>query len=104
MEGMRNILKSSVGKALRELREEDRIAAAWAVACGRLLAERSAVVGFDRGWVRIEVTEDAWLRQFISMRSQLLEELSRIAEVKVDGIHFELKRLDLVEKGNSGNE
>ncbi|NYF50452.1 DciA family protein [Tunturiibacter gelidoferens] len=89
LEGMRDMLRGSLGKSLHGLQEEDRLAAAWPVACGKAMAERGQIVGFENGIVRIDVDDGAWLRQLISMRRQLAGELSRISGVTVSEIHFE---------------
>jgi Dna[CI] antecedent, DciA len=91
MEGMRDLLKGALGRSLNRLQAEDRLAAAWPVACGRALAERGTVVGFTDGLVHVEVTDGAWLRQMMSMQGQLAAELERIAGIQVRGIHFEVK-------------
>lgn len=90
MERMREIVRGSLSRSLRALSEEDRIAAAWTIACGRALAERSSVVSFDEGLVRVGVPDAAWLRQFLAMRAQLVRDVSQIAEVAINDIHFEL--------------
>jgi predicted nucleic acid-binding Zn ribbon protein len=92
MEGMRDLLKGVLGRSLAGLSEEDRLAAAWPVACGKMMAEHGTVVGFAEGVVRVEVADGAWLRQLMSMRGQLAREMARIAAVKVTEIHFESKR------------
>jgi predicted nucleic acid-binding Zn ribbon protein len=92
LEGMRDVLKGSLGRSLQALREEDTLAAAWTVACGRAMAERGQVVGFENGVIRIEVEDGLWLRQLLSMRRQLTAELSHISGVTVSEIHFEKKR------------
>jgi hypothetical protein len=51
------------------------------------------VVGYADGIVWIEVAEESWLRQMMSMRGQLTGELARISGVKVSKIHFERKRM-----------
>lgn len=94
LEGMRDLLKGSLGRSLEGLREEDRLAAAWPVACGKALAERGVIVGYTDGVVRVQVEDSAWLQQLMSMRRQLAREMSRIAGVRVSEIHFEKKRLD----------
>src|ERR1700751_152482 len=45
MQGVREVLRGSLGRSLRALPEEDRLAAAWVVACGPALAERAEVLG-----------------------------------------------------------
>jgi hypothetical protein len=91
MEGMRDLLKGSLGRSLRAMPDEDRLAAAWPVACGKALAERGAVVGYADGVIRVDVENNAWLRQMMSMQGQLAGEMGRIAGVGVRGIHFEVK-------------
>ena len=92
MEAMRELLRGSLGRSLRDLRDEDRLAAAWTVACGRAMAERGEVVGYEDGAVRIAVTSAAWMQQMRSMSGMLEREMARIAGMPVAGIHFELKR------------
>jgi predicted nucleic acid-binding Zn ribbon protein len=92
MEGIRDLLKRSLGQSLNSLRDEDRLAAAWPVACGKTMAERGTVVGYDDGVLRVQVEDGAWLQQLMSMRGQLAGEMARIAGVRVSEIHFEMKR------------
>jgi predicted nucleic acid-binding Zn ribbon protein len=94
LEGMRELLRGSLGRSLQALEDEDRLAAAWPVACGRAMAGRGKVLRFENGVVQVEVADSAWLRQLTSMRGQLAGELARIAGVKVAEIHFEMKRND----------
>ena len=94
LEGMRDLLKGSLGRSLGALSDEDKLAAAWPVACGKAMAERGTVVGYADGVVRVQVEDGAWLRQLMSMRGQLAGEMSRIAGVRVGEIHFERKRND----------
>ena len=48
MEGMRELLRGSLGRSLQAMRPEDKLAAAWPVACGKAMAERGEVVGLCR--------------------------------------------------------
>jgi len=92
MEGIRDLLKRSLGQSLNSLSDEDRLAAAWPVACGKTMAARGTVVGYDDGVLRVRVENRAWLQQLTSMRGQLAGEMARIAGVTVSEIHFEMKR------------
>jgi hypothetical protein len=93
MEAMRELLRGSMGRSLRMMRDEDRLAAAWAIACGRAMAEHGAVIGYDDGGVvRIEVSDQVWMGQMISLRGILARDMARIAGLPVSGIHFELKK------------
>lgn len=90
---MREVLRGSLGRSLRTLSEEDRIAAAWAVACGPVLAQRAEVLGFDAERVlHVRVLDPAWREQFAQMRTMLTEDLRRIAGVRLQTIHFEEER------------
>ena len=94
LEGMRDLVRGSMGRSLRALTDEDKLAAAWPVACGKAMAERGAVVGYVDGVVLLEVAGEVWMRQMMSMRTQLAGEMARISGVKVSEIHFEMKRND----------
>ena len=49
------LLRGTLGRSLKAMREEDRLAAAWPVACGEAMAEHGEVVGYEDGVVRIVV-------------------------------------------------
>lgn len=88
---MRELLKGSLRRSLGAMRDEDKLAAAWPVACGKAMAERGTVMGYADGVVEVQVADRAWLQQMMSMRGQLAGELARISGVKVCEIHFEVK-------------
>jgi hypothetical protein len=92
MEAMRDVLRGTLGRSLRGISEEDRLAAAWTVACGCAMADRGRVVGYTGGVVRIEVADPTWLRQMISLRSVLEREMARISGLPVKGIDFGLQK------------
>jgi predicted nucleic acid-binding Zn ribbon protein len=92
MEAMRELLRGSLRSSLGGMREEDRLAAAWTVACGPAMAEHGAVVGYEAGVVRVEVAGAVWMRQMISLGGVLEREMARISGVPVAAIHFELKK------------
>jgi len=92
MEAMRALLRGSLRSSLGGMREEDRLAAAWTVACGPAMAEHGAVVGYEAGVVRVEVAGAVWMRQMISLGGVLEREMARISGVPVAAIHFELKK------------
>jgi hypothetical protein len=92
MEAMRELLRGSLKSSLGGMREEDRLAAAWTVACGRAMAEHGTVVGYAAGVVRVEVADAMWMREMISLGGVLEREMARISGVPVAAIHFELKK------------
>jgi hypothetical protein len=90
MQGMRDLLRSSLGRSLRDLGPADRLAAAWPVACGTALAAHGELGDLDaNGVLHVLVRQQAWLETFRSMRSALASDLARIAAVPVREIHFE---------------
>ena len=90
MQGMRDVLKISLARSLRELGDEDRLAAAWTVACGAALASHGEVLHLDEERVlHVRVVGAEWASQFLQMRSMLVKEMARIAGVRLNGLHFE---------------
>jgi hypothetical protein len=90
MQRMRDLLRGSLGRSLSALPEEDRLAAAWPVACGPALAAHGEVMGLDAEHVlHVRVLHAAWREQFAQMRSTLTNDLRRIAGVQLEAIHFE---------------
>lgn len=89
MEGMRTLLRGSLGKSLATLTPFDRLAAAWPVACGSALASRGELLAFEDGRLTVRVADATWLDQMRAMRQRLTGELARIAAVELREIHFE---------------
>jgi hypothetical protein len=90
MQAMRDVLRGTLGRSLRTLSDEDRLAAAWAVACGPALAARAEVLHLDEDRVlHIRVLQAGWREQFVQMRTMLTDDLRRIAGVQLRTIHFE---------------
>ena len=73
------------------MQAEDRLAAAWPVACGAAMAGHGEVAGYANGLVYVRVTDAAWLQQMRSMSAVLQRELGKIAGLAVTGIHFEVQ-------------
>ncbi len=89
MQGMRELLRSSLGKSLSGLTPVDKLMVAWPVACGRSMAEHGVVTEYAEGAVTIEVSDDPWLQQMLTLRGQLTADLRRIAGVELREIHFQ---------------
>lgn len=92
MQRMRYLLRGSLGRSLRELPPEDRLAAAWAVAAGPALAARAEVTGYHEGELTLHVRGKEWIETIAHMRPVLQSELSRIAGVPVTAIHLKQTR------------
>ncbi len=88
---MRDLMRGTLRGSLRAMSPEDRLAAAWPVACGCAMAEHGVIAGFADGVLSIQVADPAWLAQMRSMRPVLEHDLARIAGVPISAIHFELR-------------
>jgi hypothetical protein len=89
MQRMRDVLRDSMRRTLAPLSDEDRLTAAWRVACGPALADHAEVLHLDSESVlHVRVTGAVWMQQFLTMRSALANDLGRIAGVRLSGIHF----------------
>ncbi len=97
MEGMRELLRGNLRRSLRAMGEMDRLVAAWPVVCGTTMAVHGDIVGYYEGTVSINVADQEWMQQMLSMQGQIAGELSRIAGVRVTAIHFEKKAAGLRE-------
>jgi predicted nucleic acid-binding Zn ribbon protein len=89
MQGMRDMLRGTLGRSLRPLPALDRLAAAWPVACGSALAGHGEVSGYEDGIVHIVVASSEWMQPLSHMKLVLQSDLARIAGVPVTAIHFE---------------
>lgn len=101
---MRDVLRHTLGRSLRTLSDEDRLVAAWAVACGPALAARAEVLHLDEDRVlHVRVLQPGWREQFAQMRTMLTDDLRRIAGVRLQTIHFEGQR-SVRERGLEGRQ
>jgi predicted nucleic acid-binding Zn ribbon protein len=93
MENMRQMLRGSLGRSLENFPAFERLSAAWPVACGTAMARKATLLGLSEGYLDVEVEDVAWMEQLRGMQTVLEHELARIADVKLAGIHFQLKGL-----------
>jgi hypothetical protein len=102
MQRMRELLRGSLGRSLRALPDEDRLAAAWPVACGPALASHAEILHLDAEQVlHIRVIGPEWMQPFLQMRSALASDLGRIAGVPLSGIHFQEPAANLPKRQGS---
>lgn len=90
MEGIREVLRSTLCKSLSAAPLEDRLAAAWPLVCGKALAIHGTISGYENGIVQIEVSDELWMRQMRSNEGRLIAGLAQVANAKVRGIHFKV--------------
>ena len=88
MQGMRDLLRTSLGKSLTGLSPLDRLAAAWPVAAGHAIAGRSEVTSLQDGVATVTVADRGWQTQLRAVGTQLQADLARISRVPLADILF----------------
>lgn len=88
MQQLRDLLRNNLSRSLAALSPLDRLAAAWPVAAGHAIAERSSIQRLEGTVATAEVTDPAWLRQLREMTPQLRGDLSRVSGVTLTDILF----------------
>ena len=88
MQSLRDILRSDLRKSLRALTLLDRLAAAWPVAAGHAIAERSTVVRLHEKQAAVELSDPAWLPELRSNTPRLVADLARVSGVDLTDILF----------------
>ena len=89
MQRMREVIRGSLARSLRNLAEEDRLGAALPVVCGSALAAHCAVERLDdAGTLHLRVDAPEWLAPLLGMRDRVQHDLQRVAGVPLTGLHF----------------
>ena len=92
MQSLRDILRSSLRSSLQALTPLDRLAAAWPVAAGHAIAERSTIVRLQNAphgaQAVAEVRDLAWLPELRANTPRLAADLARISGVPLADILF----------------
>lgn len=88
MQSLRDILRRSLRSSLEALSPLDRVAAAWPVAAGHAIAERSAIIRLEGSQAIAEVRDRAWLPELRAMTPRLAADLARVSGVPVADILF----------------
>ncbi len=101
MQAMRDLLRTSLGKSLSALSPLDRLAAAWPIAAGHGIAERSEVTALEAGAVTVTVADPGWQSQLRAIRTQLQTDLARISRVPLTAILFVLPSTQTAERNSA---
>ena len=92
MQSLRDILRGKLHTSLSALTPLDRLAAAWPVAAGHAIAERSTIVRLENhaeGAKAIaEVRDAAWLPELRSNTPRLTADLAQVSGVPLTDILF----------------
>ncbi len=99
MQSLRDILRSSLRTSLGALTPLDRLAAAWPVAAGHAIAERSSVVRLEGTQAVIEVRDPVWLAELRANTPRLVTDLARVSGVTLTDILFFAATLNPTKRG-----
>jgi hypothetical protein len=93
MQPFRDLVRSGLRRGFAAFPGQDKLQMAWTIACGKALAQRGSVVGYDQaGIVEIEVLDRVWLNEMENMRDHLKAELTRMTGLPIAELHFIVKR------------
>jgi len=88
MESARAGFQKIVAEILRRAPAEDAAGIAWEVACGPTVAEKTEVVEFRGGLLRVRVPDEAWRVNLAAFVPRYLELLNTMLREQVEKIEF----------------
>ena len=88
MEPARAGFHKIVAEILRRAPAEDAVGIAWQVSCGRTVAEKTEVLEFQEGVLRVRVPDEAWRANLAGFVPRYLELLNTMLSKKVERIEF----------------
>jgi predicted nucleic acid-binding Zn ribbon protein len=91
MEHAGTTLENIVGDSLRRSPRERAAVAAWPVACGHAVAERTRAIDFAAGILRVEVPDGSWCAELKRLAPQYLAVLNRYVGGGIRRIEFILQ-------------
>jgi hypothetical protein len=84
-------LESIVAKALHQAPAGEGAMLAWPVVCGSAVADRTRVLGFAEGILRVEVADADWRRELSSLAPRYLASINKYSGTPVKRIEFVVK-------------
>lgn len=84
-------LESVIAKALHRSPAEESALLAWPVACGSAVADRTRVLNFSGGVLRVEVTDKGWQRELTALAPRYVAAINRYSATSVRRIEFVVK-------------
>ena len=88
MESARAGFQKIVAEILRRAPSEDAAGIAWEIACGPAVAEKTEVVEFRAGVLRVRVPDEAWRVNLTGFVPRYLELLNTMLREQVEKIEF----------------
>lgn len=88
MDSARGTLHKIIAETIRRLPPQEAVMTAWAFVCGAAVAERTKVLAYENGVLRVQVADAAWRAQLVSMRSQYINGLRTYTGQETEKIEF----------------
>jgi hypothetical protein len=88
MEPARTGFHKIVADILRRAPAEDTAGIAWELVCGRTVAEKTEVLEFREGVLRVRVPDEAWRANLAVFVPRYVELLNTMLSKKVEKIEF----------------
>ena len=70
-----------------------RSALAWPLVCGSVVADRTRVLEFADGVLRVEVSDAGWKREMQGLAPRYVAQLNRYSGQKVERIEFVIRQV-----------
>ena len=99
MESARAGFQKIVAEILRRAPAEDAAGIAWQITCGRTVAEKTEVVEFSEGVLRVRVPDDTWGANLAGFVPRYLELLNTMLNKRVEKIEFVARQKTLQKRG-----
>ena len=84
-------LETIVAKALHRAPAAESPLLAWPIACGSAVAERTRALSFSDGVLRVEVADEGWRRELITLAPRYLALINKYSATLVKRIEFVVK-------------
>ena len=81
-------LEKLVAHSLRQAAGSEAALLAWPLACGSAVTERTRVLGFENGVLRIEVADAGWKSELQALAPRYLAAINRYTREQVKRIEF----------------
>ena len=86
-------LEKIVLGSLRRVPPGEAPVLAWPLVCGSVVAERTRVLEFTEGVLRVEVSDAGWRREMQGLAPRYVAQLNRYSGQKVERIEFVIRQV-----------
>jgi hypothetical protein len=84
-------LEAIIAKALHRAPVGESALLAWPIVCGSAVADRTRVLNFSDGILRVEVADSGWRRELANLAPRYLALINKYSAASVKRIEFVVK-------------